>query len=185
MARDISTAARNALADASPRLLAFVELDFYTGWVRTCTAAHDVAWNGLTWTGSGLLIKAGELRESAEIEAIGYAFELSGVPSTVLATAINEQYQGRKVRMWAAPLDANYQFTDVRLVYVGRMDTMTVLDGDTATIRLDTESRLADLKRARTARMNGADQQSRYPGDTGLDRIDALSTDREIKWGTT
>lgn len=183
MTRAWSGSATAVLGEAHLQVVVFVEMDFAGGFVRVCNASHDVAWNTYTWKGLGELGRIDQVVETGQLEARGLVFELSGVPSANLALALNDTYQGRPVRMWAAPITDAGAFTDVRLVYVGRMDVLEVIDGDNGVVRVSSESRLTDMMRAMVRRYNDADQQGAYPGDKGLEFVDYLSTDRQIRWG--
>jgi hypothetical protein len=68
-------------------------------------------------------------------------------------------------------------------VFSGYMDTMDIQEsGDTCTIQLAVENRLIELERPRIRRLTNEDQQSRFPGDLGLEFVEAIQ-EREIYWG--
>lgn len=71
---------------------------------------------------------------------------------------------------------------DPKLLFLGRMDNMDIVVGPTATITLKAESRLADLERPRVLRFNDATQQALFPGDRGLEFVEAM-IEKAIKWG--
>lgn len=162
--------------------LFFVELDFSTP-VRFCTAGYDVDWNGATWTGAGVLGSIEPIQEQAGTEAIGVRLTLSGVPSDLIAITLAEQYQGRSCQIWFAPLreDLRLAVPPVRL-FAGRMDTMDTEVGDTATISVSAESRMVSWDKPRVRRYNNEDQQSRYPGDRGLEYV-AQMVEKQLLWG--
>lgn len=63
-----------------------------------------------------------------------------------------------------------------------RMDTMpSTYSGDSATMEVNCESRLIDLKRPRTRRYTDQEQRALYSGDTGLRFIAGLQ-DKKITW---
>ena len=69
------------------------------------------------------------------------------------------------------------------MIFDGRMDTIEIVDGGpTATITMKVENRLRDLERARVRRYTDADQQARFPGDSGLEYVLALQ-EIDIPWG--
>ncbi len=183
MTRAWGSTALTTMAASHLQVVVFVEMDFAGGFVRVCNASHDIEWNSLNWRGLGELGRIDQVEESGALEARGLTFELSGVPSANLSLALTDTYQGRPVRMWAAPIGEDGAFTDVRLVYVGRMDVLQIVDGENGVVRVSSESRLTDMMRPTTRRYNDADQQGAYPGDKGLEFIDYLSTDRQIRWG--
>ena len=67
-------------------------------------------------------------------------------------------------------------------VLAGRMDTMSWSEGETATVSLTVESRLADLERPRARRYTDSDQQAEYPGDLAFQYVQSL-VEKEITWG--
>lgn len=90
-----------------------------------------------------------------------------------------------KARMYLGFINEDFTtlIADPFLIFDGRMDTAEIADGgDTATITLTAESRLRDLERVRTRRYTDADQQSRFPGDKGLEYVPSLQ-DKQIVWG--
>lgn len=182
MTRSWSAGARSALDASNVALLFFVQADFASGSVRLCTAPYDVQWDGQTWTGLGSILSIGTVGETTDIEAQGLALQLSGVNDALLALAYNSDYQGRLLQLWAAPLADPLALTDVRRIWVGYLDTMSVDDGEMS-ITLEAEHALARLQRPPGGTYNDADQQSRFAGDRGLEFVAALEKDTEIRWG--
>lgn len=192
--RQTSSSTNTALQQSNVPLIVFVELDFPSGMLRLCNASHDVVWNAYTWVGLGNIASIEGVSESDRNESKGVVLTLSGVPSSNLALAFVDNTQGRTGRIYAAPLQevANpapgvpgFQFSEVRTVFVGRMDAMTITDGgDSATVRIPLEDRRADLRRARVSYYNTVDQQAKYPGDLGFQYVDSLVSDKKIKWGS-
>ncbi len=189
MSRTLTDAVKSALEGASVPLIVFVELDFSGGFVRVCNAPYSIEWNGYTWQGLGRLGGIDAVKEGSSLEARGIALKLSGVPvsgegaSENISIALNQQYQGRDARVWVAPLNDSFTvLDDPKLVFLGRMDYMDIDVGQTATITLFAESRLADLERPRIRRYNGEDQRLEYPGDKGLDFAEQM-TEKNLLWG--
>lgn len=58
------------------------------------TGLGDIEIEGNTYTGTDL-ISISEVKETADISAVGATLSLSGIPSTILALALQEPYQGR------------------------------------------------------------------------------------------
>ena len=100
-----------------------------------------------------------------------------------LATALDEDYQGRTATIWAAPLDSEHRIvSDPVIVFKGRMDTMPITMGRSGEITVNLESRLVDWERARVRRYNDADQQAEYPGDLGLQFVEQM-VEKQLIWG--
>lgn len=181
--RTVTTAAQTEAQAAHKTVLCFVELDFLSGFVRVTNAGHDVAWNGFTWQGVGALGAVEPTVESNSLEAHGMTFSISGVDGTGIAIALGEHYQGRSAKMWLAFINAAGQIVvDPVQVFGGRMDQMSIADGNEAAISVTAESRLADWARPRLRRYNDADQQAEYPGDRGFEFI-VDGANKEIVWG--
>lgn len=162
--------------------LYFVQLDFSTP-LRVCSAGYDMVWNGQTWLGLGALGGLEPIEEQAGTEAIGVRLTLTGVPTSMIAISLAEQYQGRACQIWFAPLreDLRLVVQPIRL-FSGRMDTMGTEVGDTATITLSAESRMVSWDKPRVRRYNNEDQQSRYPGDRGFEYVSQM-VEKQLLWG--
>lgn len=183
MARDLTTAAADALAAPQVRLLVFVEMDFPSGFLRVNNSVITIAWNGYDWLGVGHLGAVDAVSEGVGLEARGLSFRISGVPPENIAIALGQQYQGRDCKLWAAPLTEEHAvIADPVLVFHGRLDVMTVELGATATITVSAESRLADWDRPRVRRYNHEDQQIDYPGDKGFEFVPQMA-EKELRWG--
>jgi hypothetical protein len=62
------------------------------------------------------------------------------------------------------------------------MDVLAIQLGNTITATLTAESRLVDWERAINRRFTDQDQQRAFPGDLGLQFVQA-TTDMELPWG--
>lgn len=183
MSRDLTSGVSSAVQAASLPLLVLVELDFESGTSRYSTAPFNLTWNGQTWYGIGTLGSIDATEETGTVEAKGISMQISGIDPAKIAIALGDHYQGRSCKVYAAPLDSNHQvIADPKLIFDGRMDTMEVQLGQTATIVVTAESRLADLERPRVRRFNDADQQNKYPGDLFFQFVDQM-VEVQINWG--
>lgn len=155
-------------ANATPILAA--ELDFASGFLRVHTGTGTLTIAGNAYTGIGTLGQVDTVEESTELQAYGLKLSLSGIPNTLIGTALTEHYQGRACRVYVGALDAQHVLiADPVLVFAGRMDNMQIVLGtESATITLNAENRLVDWDRVRIRRYNDADQQAEYPGDLGF-----------------
>ncbi|MGO4326730.1 hypothetical protein AB4Z48_18040 [Cupriavidus sp. 2TAF22] len=179
-ALDIATAAA-VTAGHVPHLF-FAQMDF-TQPLRVCSAGYNVDWNGYTWLGAGMLGRIEPIQEQATLEATGVRMTISGVPTEVIAISLAEQYQGKPCQVWFAPLGEDLQIAYQPMrIFSGRMDTMSTEVGDTATITVTAESRMVSWDKARVRRYNNEDQQSRYPGDRGLEYTPQM-VEKQLMWG--
>lgn len=183
MARELSAALDAQAGAAQACLVLLVLLDFTGGSLRVNNSAIDIEYDGHTWLGVGRVGGIEPVEEGAELQMYGVSMRLSGVDPALIATAMNEQYQGRACKLWLAPLDANHRVADEPLmIFSGRLDVMSVELGATATISLSAESRLVDWERPRARRFNAEDQALDYPADRGFDFVSSL-VEKEIRWG--
>ena len=193
-----------------------VDLDFASGSVQygseTVESAPLYLWTGLgsidiegtTYAGTGQLLEIDTVEETTEVAARSASISLSGVPSSLLALALQTQYQGRKcivqfgvytnggvlkedgfyvLKEDDGHLSLEASNKSRSLIFSGYMDQMTIAEGpETSTIALSVESRLIDLERIRTRRYTSEDQKRRFPGDLGLDFVNSIQ-DKELFWG--
>lgn len=183
MSRTLTPAAESALAAGNVPMIVLALLDFPSGILRVNNSAVTFTWDGYEWLGVGRLGAVDAIQEGATLEARGLALRISGVPPANIAAALGQSYQGRDCKVWAAPLSADHAvIADPVLVFHGRMDTMDIDLGETATITVSAESRLADWNRPRVRRYNHEDQQIDYPGDKGFEFVPQM-VEKELRWG--
>lgn len=181
--RSITGAVSAALAAGHVRAVTFVEMDFSSGFLRVNDSGQHIDWNGFTWYGVGRLGSIEPVGEGASLEARGLRFAMSGIAPEHVAVALGTHYQGRACKVWFAPLDeAHAPIADPVMVFNGRLDTMDVELGETATITVSAESRLADWDRPRVRRYNAEDQRLTDPADKGFEFVPQM-VDKNIRWG--
>lgn len=188
MPRDINSATNIAAGEEVVRAVGLVELDFGSGFVRVASAPYDMMFDSNgdsideTFIGIGDLGKVSPIEESADQQGYSLKFDLSGVPSALISTTLNEHYQGRDAKLWMGLLDDQGAITgNPVLLFSGLMDTMDVEVGAEARITVTANSRLVRWEQARNERYNHAAQQSRFPGDMGLEFMEAM-VEKEIVW---
>lgn len=184
MSRNITTAFNNILESDNLSPFLAVDLSFDGGNFVTWTGYGNITFGGTTYIGGGDFLNVSQISETADIQANGINITLSGIPSDLISSALNETYQGRPAKLYLGVLDGNGAVVaDPYLIFSGRMDTMGIEDtGDTANISLTAESRLIDLERSRERRYTSEDQKIDYPNDKGLEFIADLQ-EKEIVWG--
>jgi hypothetical protein len=184
MARDLTSGWASATVAASVRIAMAIEAEFSTGTVRVWSGAATLAWNSLSWTALGHLIGVDRIEESQAVSANGVAITLSGVPSSLINLALNDDYRGKPVRIWILLMDADFDtVVESYLQFAGRMDTMTFEDaGETTSFSMQCESNLVDLQRPRIVRYTDEEQQRLHPGDLGLQYVAALA-EKPLYWG--
>jgi hypothetical protein len=171
----------------SPILLA--SFSFSTP-VRLWSGYGTITVGGVTYLGSGTLGTISPVEETTDLSARGINFQLSGVPSALIAVALTENYQGKACSVLFGALDASGALVASPItIFAGRMDVMAINDdGRTSTIGLSAENKLVDFRRPREVRYTHEEQQNLYPpgpgtpGDIGLEFVNAIQ-EKQIYWG--
>jgi hypothetical protein len=190
MTRDLS-ATNEAAAQANviaPVL--FLDLGFDSGTVRVHSWTGSITWGGNTYSGVGQFGQVTPVEEDSELSRTPITLTLSGIPldgedSELISAVLNEHYQGRTATLYLGYLDTDtlQLQDDPFILYRGRIDVPDIDDDETLTVSISVESRFAAWDRPNISRYNNADQQSRYPGDLGLQYVEQ-STEKQIAWGT-
>lgn len=183
MPRPVTGPVTAALAADHVAFLVFVEMDFTSGFVRVCNAGYSFPWNGFSWIGTGALGSIDVITEDVSQQAHGLGLSLSGIPPEYISIALNSGYKGRPCKLWVAPLDSEFAvITSPVQIFTGRLDTMDIELGETATITVNAESRHLDQNRPRIRRYTHEDQILEFPGDTGFEFVSQAAS-KEIVWG--
>lgn len=163
--RSLSGGVTSALA--APHVIRFplVDLFFDAGTTYVCGAAHDVVYNGHTY--STLLGLGGvEPIEETDAEVKGLAFVLSGVPQSSIAIALSTEVQGRAVIVRMAFIDSAGVLQVDDNLWTGYLDQMLVNDDvPSATIRVTAEHKMARYDQPKIVRFSNEDQQVISAGD--------------------
>jgi len=184
MARSVTSAViTESKKGQGARPLLIVKLEFDSGDLRVWSGLGDLTFNGEVYSGVGDLGRISQIEEGIEQRAFGINLELSGIPTTTVSLALQEELQSRRAQVWLGFFDDNYQLISTPvLLFRGRMDKMDVEMDETARIVLTAESRLIDWNRPRIRRYTDGDQQELFSGDLGFQFI-SDTTEKEIVWG--
>lgn len=169
------------LASGHVPLLYLAEMHFTTGVQRYTTWGHNLPWAGHTWLAVGLVsvspVKQGE---KLEYPAMDIGLQV-GSPSLFALTLENPAtYRRRDINLYQAFLDDELKpLGDPELCWAGYMDQLRVHTGDGqgegGSITLRCEMQGKDTRLVRSLRLNNAQHQARWPGDTFLTRVEALA----------
>ena len=207
MSRELSTEFIGELTKDVVYPFFAVEIDFASGPLYLWTGYGNLIANGNTYLGAGQLINISSVQETTEMEAKGATITMSGIPSSFLALALSEPYQGRECRiyfgLWLSDkeitTEADQIITTEDLfnflvedessffaeIFSGELDQMNVSeDANTSVISVTAENILIKLERPVVRRFTNQDQKSRYPNDKGLSFVASLQN-KEIFWGRT
>ena len=184
MSRTITSGFRAEITGRHVKPVYLVQAFFDSETLRFWNGGGDFVYDGDTYTGAGHLLQFDEINETQKIEARGMNFTLSGIPSALLAIALAEEYQDRKVTVDLAFLDADgVVIADPYRFFSGKADVISITDGaETATISLTAENDIIALMRVNERRRTPEDQKLTYAGDTFFDSVAALQS-KEILWG--
>ena len=184
MSRGLVTANANAVAADNVAPILFADLDFSSGHVRVHSAIGTITWGGYDWTGLGSLGTVDGLEERAELSRKTVTYTLFGVPNTMVSVVLNESYQGRSAKVYLGFLSlTTYQLVaDPQLLDSGLMDVTAIDEGQTCTVTVTAESRIAAWSRTLERRYTDAEQRAKYPTDKGLEFI-SQAAQKEIVWG--
>ena len=184
MSRDLTASAETASLAGHVVPVILVDLDLTSGFARFNTGDRTITYSGNDYLAVGNLGKISPFGEPSDLSAEGMTIELSGIPSTYINVALNEDIQGRAARIFLGFLNVTTYalIADPVLVFRGRLDTMDVQIGETATVQARVESRFADWDRPRIRRYTNQDQIARFIGDKGCEFV-SQTTDRELVWG--
>lgn len=181
----IDTSAALRLADDHQNLVFALKLDFDTETILLHTGIGQITIGSDTYEGAGTLLSISDIEDSADLKSAGVTFALSGMNADVLGYALTENYQNRIVTLKMAFLSGGTDHVlGVMDIYTGRMMQITINDNPQAgaTITVQTENRLIDMRRPSNYRYTKESQNYLYPGDTSLDEV-AKIQDMELLWG--
>lgn len=156
------------------------------------TGFGDLDVEGQTYQGLGDLISISGLTTTYQLSATPVTFEIAATPEMIsLSRAAIDRVFGRDVNVWSQLMTTqtvdgveSWQLFGPRWsMFTGTMRQMPVaLEGDdAASLQVIAEGLFTGRNAPPQGLLTDADQQGRYPGDKGLERI-ALYTNRETRW---
>lgn len=165
MSRGLADAAlANALSAAHVTQFLLVEMGLDSGTLRIATTPFPVDYAGFTWFSAHNLGSVEPVLETAS-EQRGLTFTLGGVPPSIVSSVLNENVQGRPVKLMLAVLDGSTLRVDTN-AWSGLLDVMTLEDGTPeATVRVTAEHRLIAWREPQLVRHSDEDQKRLNPGD--------------------
>jgi len=173
-----------AAAAAHSEVVEFVRLEFPSGILTLHTRLGTITWGGYAWLGVGQLGTIGELTEDAMMRPSGVALTLSGVDTSVVQAATEDDYHGYPVAVYKGLLDVTTQqlVADPQLAFRGLIDKVEVeLTAGGGTVTVHAEGELARWDRNQGLLYTNESQQSLFPGDKFFDRIPIIQN-RTIDW---
>jgi len=187
MTRGLSSAVSTETEQPNVRAALLVEMDFSSGFVRVWDGVGDLSWDSKTWNGVGELGSVSTVEEKDGAVATGVQLGLTGIDSSLISTALTEDYQGRSVNIYIVFFDDNWSpigTSDDVMSWGGLMDNMEIEDAaGSGTIMVNCESYLRVLQRRNERRHTDQDQKE-YQGSSDLGHeFVAVIQDVPINWG--
>ena len=176
MSRSVPASILTALGQSAIEPFYAVELDLDSGPLRLWTGYGDRTLDGNTYTGGGDLMGIEGLEEVADLSAKMVTLTLSGMPASIVSTALQEPYQRRRVRILfsveSIPGIATVSSSDFVEVFSGSLNEMTIDDGpESGTSSVTVDSRLVELEGASNYRYTSESHKSRHATDTFFDFV--------------
>lgn len=191
MARQIASSLQTKLAARSVFAADLIELHLATPLYFTSTnididydtdTAPDSGTN--TYLAQGQFLNFSNITESSDIRSGQIDMTFTAVDTTTVALLINNEYLNKRVVIYRAVLDNEYNFTsdDIYTVFDGSIVGYNINESDdTAAVTITVASQFADFERTNGRKTNPASQQLHFPGDKGMDFSAQIVKD--LKWG--
>ena len=181
----MSTAMLAAISARQLNLAFFVQATFASGPIYVWSGLGPIVWNGQTWQGLGSLGSISAIEEGGTVDAKGLTLSLSGIDATLLSLVLGEFVLTLPVFVYLALFDENVLIDIPITSFAGRMDQPVIeIDGKTAVISINCESRLLDMNIAVDRRYTMEDQQRDWPGDLGFFAVASIQ-EMSLYWGTS
>ena len=188
MARNITTAFKNAITSKVVRPIMAVELDFSDGVLRMWNGYGNLTMtadgSSKTFTGQGDLLGVTGIEESSTLSMSGITLTFAGIKSSLISTALSASYTNKNGAIYLGLFDASKNvIADVYTIFKGKMDVLNIQEGPlTSVITLKLESRLVTFEKASNRMYTLEDQKVDFANDIGFEFIPDLQ-DKEIIWG--
>lgn len=133
---------------------------------------------GFTFNGVGNLGGVSAFEETGDLEAPSLELSLSGIPSSLLSSALNDMRANLRANLYLGALNSADQLVaDPYLLFPGRTDSVAIEEGaETSSIVIRAESLLADMENPRTIYYSAADQSLIESGDMGFEFVPQIQT---------
>ena len=184
MSRVLSAAMKEMAVAKVVRPIFLVRMVFDSSQLNIWSGVGDISFDSVTYTGLGDLLSISDIKETSDISATGINVSLSGVKTSLIAIAKNQDYQGREltVRLGAFN-ETGSLIADPVIIFSGFMDTMTIAEAGTySTISIAVENKLVAFERSKVRRYTAEDQKIDYPADKGFEFVTSI-VQKEIFWG--
>jgi hypothetical protein len=184
------TTVTDQLASGHVPWLYLAELSFASGPVRLCTWSHAIDWMGHTWQGLATAVEVSAVKAGEQLAypALDIALNIGSDAILAIARGSAAAYRGRPITLYLGVLDdALRPLGDPEIAWAGVMSQIRLSTGDgerdRGSVVMRCEQQGRDNRAATSLRLNDAQHQARWPGDTFLTRMEAL-TGQPVPWLT-
>ena len=184
MSRVLSNAMKEMAVAKVVRPIFLVRMVFDSSQLNIWSGVGDISFDSVTYTGLGDLLSISDIKETSDISATGINVSLSGVKSSLIAIAKDQDYQGREltVRLGAFN-ESGSLIADPVIIFSGFMDTMTIAEAGTySTISIAVENKIVAFERSKVRRYTAEDQKIDHPTDKGFEFVTSI-VQKQIIWG--
>lgn len=161
-----------------------VSIAFPSGTVYWTSAAFDVSWNGTTWLKGPWIKRLDSPVENSDSRARTVTLTFS-TAAPMLDRVMNDAYQFASVQIYIAFFNSSWSLLGQPYSIGGPMlaSSATVsLESDAASVTFELETPEVFEARDSAVLVTNAQQQRRYPGDTGMQYTTRIS-DLTVSWG--
>ena len=182
---DVPAAVASRLANDEQKIAFGVSLEFDSGTLNLWSGIGDFTGSdSLAYTGAGELLNIQNVEEDNELSSTNMTISISGLSANIVTYATTEDYQNRpvKIKMFFFHPDTHDEVGNV-ILFKGRMDTLTVTDGDSFSVVISAENKLIDLTRPKNLFYTAETQNFLYSGDKGLEFVSKIR-EQTVNWGS-
>lgn len=179
MARGLSTALKNELANQSIKPILLVEINFPTP-QRLTNHYKDITYNSNTYSASGHLLSITNKSENAELDVSNFTVDLSAVDSAFTSIILNNNVANDEVSIDIGLLNSSDALIDTYNYDKGYIESFRI-DTNNGLISLICTSHFSDFSRVAGRRTNEGSQQRFFSTDRGFEY--AGLTVQNILWG--
>lgn len=156
-----------------------VDLAFTSGAVKVTTAPMDLIDGSGTYIALGGFAGISQISESENAGHDKLTLSLSVTNSSFLALALGSvsSYRNKRVTLHLALYDETFQIVGVKITrWIGIMDTVSIQrNADGGTVAMEcSRSGMPKARNREGLRLTFAQQEKKYPGDTGLRYVTKL-----------
>ena len=183
--RDLNSDIANRLSNDNQNIAYAVDLEFDSGELNLWTGIGDFTSGSKTYTGAGELLTISNIEETNELASTNLTISISGLNSDIVSYATTEDYQNRPITLKLFFFHAGTtEEIESMILFKGRMDTLTVNDGDAFSVVISAENKLIDLTRPKNLYYTPETQEFLHSGDKGLEFVPKIQ-EQSLNWGGT